>query len=230
MATTKQPLVEPDVIIKQSIQPMKCEHLTPCSDPPPPQWDTDINSTPLLESRGVTDQKLQQMVDKLNNFARQDFQTHFNPKLTYIMAIPCFGVIAGIITLIVALDQFTTPNKATIITLSIGPALVIISMFIMLCFLYVVYRSYQKAQIKTCEKVSEWVNKTLNQQVESQRGLHGMIIKTKKKEDVGESVHYHIGIKALNCIIHANGHSDGEEEVVYLDLDGHPVDRQQTLH
>ena len=143
------------------------------------------------------------------------------------MVIPCVGVISGIVILIIALDQFTAPSTSTIIRLSFGPALVIISMFIMLCFLYIVYRSYQRAQMKTCEKVSEWVNKTLNAQVEAKHGLHGMIIKTRKKEDVGESVHYHIGIKALNCIIHA---TDGQEEVVYLDLDGHPVDRQHTLH
>ena len=224
--STKQPLVEPDVIIKQSIQPMKCEHLTPCNDPPPPQWDYST-STPLLESRGVTDEKLQQMVDNLNNFAKNDFKSHFNPKLTYIMVIPCTGVITGIILLIVALNNFTDPSRTAIIRLIIGPALTIISMFIMLCFLYIVYRSYGNAQIKTCSKVSEYVTKTLNSQMKAKNGLHGMIIKTKKKEDVGESIHYHIGIKALNCIIHA---TDGQEEIVYLDLDGHPVDRQYTLH
>ncbi len=224
--TTKQPLVEPDVVIKQSIQPMKCEHLTPCSDPPPPQWDY-ATSTPLLESRGVTDEKLRQMVDNLNNFASDDFKTHFNPKVTYIMVIPCIGVIVGIVLLIVALDQFTSASRRTVTRFAIGPAIVIISMFMMLLFLYIVYKSYGKAQIKTCEKVSDYVTNKLNSEYRAKHGLHGMIIKTKKKEDVGESMLYHIGIKALNSIVHA---TNGQEKIVYLDLDGHPVDRQYTLH
>ena len=222
----KQPLVEPDVLIKQKVQKMKCAHLTPFSDPPPPQWSY-TTSTPLLESRGVTDEKLSIMVDNLNNYASDYFKSLFDPKLTWIMIIPCTGVTIGIILLIIALDQFIVITKLSLFRIALGPAIIILSMFLMLIFIYVIYKKYGKAQLKTCEKIAEYVENTMNPKVEATQGLHMLITKKNAKDDIGFVTYYHIGIKVLNSITHYN---DGQEHVMYLGLDGRPVNRLNTFH
>ena len=67
-----------------------------------------------------------------------------------------------------------------------------------------------------CRMVSECVNQTSNAQVEAKHGLHGMIIKTRKQEDVGESVHYYVFsrylyplrhcVQCINALLHSITH------------------------